>query len=74
MNEAEKFLFSPYIICKLKKKKCNNKIITILEEGCELEDIASLLPESLEKNIIALKEQTLKTIEEYPKFEDEFWL
>lgn len=73
-NEAEKFLFSPYFINKLKKRKCNNKIIEILERGCELEDIASLLPQNLEKNIAELKKQTLETIEQYPNFENEFWI
>ena len=73
LNEAEKFLFSPYFINKLKKRNCNDKIIDILERGCELEDISSLLPQNLEKNIVELKKQALETIEQYPNFESEFW-
>jgi len=74
INEAEKFLFSPYFIKKLEKRNCNYEIIDILERGCELEDIASLLPQNLEKNIIELKEQSLKIMEKYPKFENKFWV
>ena len=74
INEAEKFLFSPYMINKLQKKQCNMEIIDILERGCELEDIASLLPQSLEKNIIELEEKALEIIEKYPNFENKFWI
>ncbi len=74
INEAEKFLFSPYFINKLKRGDCNYEIIDILERGCELEDIASLLPQNLEKNIMELKEQALKVIKKYPKFENKFWV
>ena len=74
INEAEKFPFSPYMINKLQKKQCNMEIIDILERGCELEDIASLLPQSLEKNIIELEEKALEIIEKYPNFENKFWI
>ncbi|MBD5476859.1 MAG: DUF3969 family protein [Lachnospiraceae bacterium] len=33
-------------------KKCNEKIIDLIAKGCELEDIASLLPERLDEVII----------------------
>lgn len=74
VNEAEKIFFSPHVVNQLKKRECRIEIIDILERGCELEDIASLLPQSLEKNIIELEKQTLKVMEVYPQFDDKFWI
>lgn len=55
IEEAEKFLFSPYIVKKLKGKKCNEEIIELVLKGCELEDIVSLIPEELNDVIDELK-------------------
>ena len=74
INEAEKYLFSPHMISKLRKNECSGKIIDILERGCELEDIASLLPQSLTKNIDELQEQALKIMGEYQTYDKEFWV
>lgn len=72
--EAEKFLFSPYMINKLKSRKCNEKIIDILERGCELEDVASLIPDKLLKIINELGQKTLETLKGYPDFNQTFWI
>lgn len=72
--EAEKFLFSPHTISRLKEVQCNAEIIDILERGCELEDIASLLPERLVQNIDGLKVQALEELERHKKIENKFWL
>lgn len=74
INEAEKFLFSPHMIAKLKEKKCSNKIVDILERGCELEDISSLLPHRLESNIDKLIEQSCEVMKTYPIFDKIFWV
>lgn len=74
IDEAEKFLFSPYMINKLRNGKCNIKIINILEKGCELEDIASLIPDKLLKVINELEQETLEIIKEYPRFNKTFWI
>lgn len=74
IEEAEKFLFSPNMLKKLKLIKCNNKITNLIERGCELEDIASLIPEKLEKNYNELMESAKMILNEYPKFIDSFWV
>lgn len=74
VNETEKFLFSPYMVQRLKEKKYNEAIINLLEEGCELEDILSLLPENLEKEIERMKYNAFKEINKYEAFEKKFWI
>ncbi|MDL2302254.1 DUF3969 family protein [Lachnospiraceae bacterium OttesenSCG-928-D06] len=73
INEAEKYLFSPNMVSKLRKNGCSSKIIDILEKGCELEDIASLIPKSLLKNINELQEQALQIMSEYQIYDKNFW-
>ena len=48
------------MIRQLKEKNCNTIIIHILEKGCELEDIASLLPQELLKSIEEMKQEALE--------------
>ena len=74
IDEAEKFLFSPHIVNKLQTGNCNKKIINIIEKGCELEDIASLIPDKLLKIIDELEQETIEIIKEYPKFNKRFWI
>lgn len=74
IEEAEKFLFSPYMVNKLKTKKCDEKIIQIVEKGCELEDIYSLIPEKLYEVIDEMKQEALKLMKKYEEFNKSFWL
>lgn len=74
IDEAEKYLFSPHTINVLKKENYNINIIDILERGCELEDVRSLLPDRLTENILELKQKALKVITEYPKIDNRFWV
>lgn len=62
ITEAEKLLFSPYIVRQLKKRKYNESVINLVEKGCELEDIASLLPQRLIENIEELKQEAIEEI------------
>jgi hypothetical protein len=73
LNEAENICFSPYIQKKLKEKKCNPEILEIVERGCELEDIKSLIPESYYKNIADLKNLGLALVGKYPFIHSSFW-
>ena len=74
INEAEKYLFSPHMVQGLKEKKFNKSIIFIIEKGCELEDIASLLPQRYTDNIEELKQEALTILREYEAFEQKFWI
>lgn len=74
IEEAEKSLFSPYMAHKLKAVKCNPKIIKIIEEGCELENIESLIPDRLLGIIKELKERAIKILKEYPQLNNVRWI
>lgn len=74
INESEKFLFSPHIIQRMRERQYDESIIEILEKGCELEDIASLLPQNLIKNIEEIKEEALELMKKYKVFEQTFWI
>lgn len=74
IREAEKIFFSPRMVNRLKFLKCNEKIVDILERGCELEDIASLLPDKLIKVIEELEENSFDIMKQYPVFDHMFWI
>ena len=72
IDEAEIFLFSPRMISNLKQKKCDENIISLIERGCELEDIDSLIPEHLYNEISNMIEDTLELIKNQESFESTF--
>lgn len=74
IDEAEKFLFSPYMISELTKKGCDTNIIEIIKEGCELEDIASLIPEKLNDIIDEMKQKSLMLLKNYEEIKEAFWI
>lgn len=71
INESEKYLFSPHMIQRLKEWNCDKEIIDIIEKGCELEDIATLLPLEFVDSVVKLKKETLAIIKQY---EHKFWI
>ncbi len=74
IDEVEKFLFSPRMIKALREKKCDEKIVGIIEKGCELEDIYSLLPEKLDEVINDLKQEAILLAKNYEEYSKTFWL
>ena len=74
IDEAEKILFSPRIVAKLRMKGCDEKILDILERGCELEDIVSLIPYKILKTINELENMALELANDYPNFNKTLWL
>lgn len=73
IEEAEKFLFSPHMSKVLKEKICDEKIVGIIEKGCELEDICSLLPEKLDEVINDLKKESIMLTKRYKEYNKGFW-
>jgi len=69
IEDAEGYLFNPFTVEKLEKYGLNERVIDVLREGCELEDIQSLIPERLLTNIVRLKEQILNNMSTLPKTE-----
>jgi len=74
IDEAEKFLFSPHTVKRLKASNCNQSVIEIVERGCELEDIDSLIPDRLNENIENLYKNLLEVLETYQEFDKELWI
>lgn len=74
IDEAEKFLFSPYMVNKLRAKRCDEKIVEIIMKGCELEDVSSLIPEKLNDVINDLKEESISLIKQYDELNESFWI
>lgn len=59
IEDAEHIIFSPRVVEALREFHINKKIINIVELGCELEDIESLLPSILEQEIEKLFMKTI---------------
>lgn len=74
IDETEKFIFSPHMISELQEKVQNKKIIELIMKGCELEDIASLIPEKLNEIIDELKEEAITMVKSYDEYNKNFWI
>ena len=58
----------------LKKKGYSKDILQIIEEGCELEDIFSLLPNELDEAIEDIKKESLLLLKNYDEYNNFFWV
>jgi hypothetical protein len=62
IDEAEGFIFKPYLAKLLEQMGSEEKLIDIINIGCELDDVASLYPEDLDVQIKDLLDKTLSVI------------
>ena len=67
IDEAEGFVFKPYVPRLLSEINASQELIDIIALGCELEDIESLAPEKLPANIDRLFEDLILFIKENKK-------
>lgn len=67
IDEAEEFIFKPYVSRLLAEINAPQELIDIIALGCELEDIESLTPEKLPANIGRLFEELLLFIKDNKK-------
>ncbi|MBO6130689.1 MAG: DUF3969 family protein [Treponema sp.] len=74
IDESEKVVFTPYTFFTLKKKGINKKIIDLIHEGCELEDVESLCPDKLDNVIEDLKQRTLTLLDKYEEYKTRKWV
>lgn len=78
IEDCDQYLFSPYSLTILQRKGIDQSIIDIVHLGTEIEDIESLLPHLLEKNIRELQEaakEQLKLIQsKEKKYELKSWV
>lgn len=74
IDEAEVFLFLPRMCSILEREGYSKKIIHIIELGCELEDVESLLPERLDFILDDIKKESLDLLDSYDNCENMYWL
>lgn len=78
IEDCDQYLFSPYSLDILQRKGIDQSIIDIVHLGTEIEDIESLLPHLLEKNIRELQEaakEQLKLVQSKEKnYELKSWI
>ncbi|EST57329.1 DUF3969 family protein [Proteus hauseri] len=68
VDEAEGYIFKPSLVNLLKEINATDELINIINLGCELEDIESLIPEKLPSNIQDLLNKTLSVIKQTDDF------
>ncbi|MDK8182619.1 DUF3969 family protein [Paenibacillus sp. UMB4589-SE434] len=66
IDEIEGYLFNPYTVEYLENLALKKEVIDVIKQGCELEDVESLLPYKLKSTIQALKEETIETLKKLP--------
>lgn len=76
IEECETYLFSPYSVDKLSTLNLDEQIVELVENGCELEDVESLIPEKLHKSINEIRLKAIELLKNLPKEEVELkkWL
>lgn len=74
IEEGEKFLFSPHTVYLLNNKNCSPEIVDIVELGCEMEDIKSLMPDRFNSMLQDLKRQAFDLLKKYDESGNDFWI
>ena len=74
IDESEAIIFTPYTFFTLEEKGVNKKIIDLLQECCELEDVESLCQDKLDKVIEELKQRTLALLDKYEEDKMQKWV
>jgi hypothetical protein len=67
IEEAENFLYSPYSVEKIRNLKINGDIIRLVELGCELEDVESLMPDKLSNATNEISNKSIELLHAIPK-------
>lgn len=62
IDEAQTILFSPHSVDRLKKGGARRAIQDLIFLACELEDVASLIPESLDKSILEVQDKAIEML------------
>ena len=67
IEECEMYLFSPYSVEKLNTLNLDEQIVELVENGCELEDVESLIPEELYKSIDKIRLKAIELLKNLPR-------
>ncbi|MEX9869180.1 DUF3969 family protein [Providencia huaxiensis] len=68
IDEAERFVFKPYLAKLLEQMGSDEKLIGIINLGCELDDVECLIPEQLQASIEELIQKTITVISQSEDF------
>ncbi|MBP5577237.1 MAG: DUF3969 family protein [Treponema sp.] len=74
IDESEAIIFTPYTFFTLEERGVDKKIIDLLQECCELEDVESLCPDKLDNVIEDLKQRTLTLLDKYEEYKTRKWV
>ncbi|MCR5316734.1 MAG: DUF3969 family protein [Treponema sp.] len=74
IDESEAIIFTPYTFFTLEERGVDKKIIDLLQECCELEDVGSLCPDKLDNVIEDLKQRTLTLLDKYEEYKTRKWV
>mgnify|MGYP000949835146 CR=1 FL=1 len=67
IEEAENYLYSPYSVERIKNLGINIDVIKLVELGCELEDVESLIPDKLNNSIDEISNTSIELLRSLPK-------
>ena len=71
--EAEKYMFTPRTANRLIDEGCSAKIVELLFECCELEDIESLIPDKFNSNVVDLMNRAEELLKSCHDFQNTDW-
>ena len=74
IDESQRILFSPYISTHLEKNKVDERIIDIIIECCELEDIFELIPTKYMETLQILQNRIIEILKQYDEETRKRWV
>lgn len=67
IEEIENYIYNPYSVKKLENHGIREDVIRLVNLGCELEDVMSLIPDKLTSSIIDIENQSKELLRSLPK-------
>ena len=74
IDESQRILFSPYISTHLENNKVSKRVIDIITECCELEDIFELIPTKYTQTLQTLQNRIIEILKQYGEGYRKRWI
>ena len=74
IDESQRILFSPYISTHLENNKVSKRVIDIITECCELEDIFEIIPTKYIQTLRILQNRIIKILKRYDEEYGKRWV
>ena len=74
IDENQRILFSPYISTHLENNKVSKRVIDIITECCELEDIFEIIPTKYIQTLRILQNRIIKILKRYDEEPRKRWV